>query len=410
MSSESIDALERFSFRCIASALRRVGLGPPLDSDAVHGGPRPTLQDRCTRSKTALGSHRSVSAVYGATSRLRRGPARRGFTLIELLVVISIIAILCGLLIPAVQGAREAARRAQCINNLKQIGLALHSYQSVYDRFPPITLLPPALGGWASVTSPMAQMLPQLELSTIYNAMNYDLRADFSPGLSANQTVMSTRLAVFVCPSDVGSPVPGYGRVNYRFSLGVATMFASQSPGTPNMTSQVNYGAFYPWLSLRSSDFPDGLSSTVGLSERLQGDWTQGTFRRGGDYRVGDGGQASSDPDLAVSICKAYASDLVAPVESRGGESWFLTGLHFTNYSHFWPPNRSENDCSFRGHLESVHARHMLDGVFTATSAHPGGVNVLMMGGEVRFVRDSIALPTWRAMSTRAGGEVYSID
>lgn len=336
------------------------------------------------------------------------GTGRRGFTMIELLVVVAVIAILCGLLLPAVQAAREVARRAQCVNNLKQLGIGLHSYADLHGWFPPNTLLP-SRGGippldWYNMLSPMARMLPQLEQSAHYHAINFDLPADFGPGLTANQSVMISTLSLFVCPSDGGPPVSGYGRVNYRFSLGPRSSF---SIGT-SVTPEGSYGAFPPVASLRPADFTDGLSSTIGLSERLQGDWTKSTFRRGGDYLLRDGAYAGTDPDVALSICRALAPAPATPHESRGGESWFLSGLHFSNYNHCSTPNRWADDCSYTKDVGSVHDRFMIDGAFSASSAHPGGVNVLMMGGEVRFFRDSVTLPTWRALSTRGGGEVVS--
>lgn len=340
----------------------------------------------------------------------RDGSAARdwpGYTLIELLVVVAIIAIGIGLLLPAVQAARESARRAQCVNNLKQLGIGLHSYAGTHGRFPPIILVPtiPSIL-LDNETSPMARMLPELDLASHYNAVNFNLPADFPPGLVANLTVMTAAVSSFVCPSDGGPAVRGYGRVNYRFSLGPATMLSTHVPTDRGAIS----GAFPPGLALRAGDFPDGLSSTIGVSERLQGDWEKSPFRRGGDYRLRDGKNAGTDPDVALAICRSLASDPSATLESRGGESWFLSGLHFTGYNHCSTPNRPEDDCSFTKYVDSVHDRFMIDGAFSASSAHPGGVNVLMMGGEVRFTRDSVMLPTWRALSTRDGGEVISGD
>lgn len=351
-----------------------------------------------------------ILQLVGPNRRGQEMTARRGFTLIELLVVVSVIAILCSLLIPAVQAAREAARRAQCVNNLRQIGIGLHSYVTLDNRFPPVTLLPSRSGippvDWYNMTSPMARMLPQLEQSVLYNAINFVLPADFGPGLSSNLTVMTTTIAIFVCPSDGGSQVPGYGRVNYRFSLGPATMFSIHLP-VPNLAVS---GAFPPGLSLQAADFPDGLSSTIGISERLQGDWAKQTFRHSGDYLMRAGVYAGPDPDVALSICRSLAPAPLTPHESRGGESWFLSGLHFTNYNHCSTPNRWADDCSFTKYIDSIHDRFMIDGAFSASSAHSGGVNVLMMGGEVRFIQDLVTLPIWRALSTRNGGEVISSD
>ena len=334
--------------------------------------------------------------------------SRPGFTLIEILVVISILAILLGLLIPAVQGAREAARRTQCVNNLKQIGIGLHSYAALNDCFPPVMHLASRTNDKdATTTSVMARMLPQLEQSTLYHAINFNLSATFGPGLVANHTVMISTVATFLCPSDGAPPVPGYGRNNYRFSFGPATMF---TPLDPARRAGSNSGAFSGAASRQAADFPDGLSSTIGVSERLQGDWTKSTFRRGGDYFLRDGPHEGLDPDAALAACRPLASAPATPHESRGGESWFLTGQHFSNYNHISTPNRSDDDCGFSIHLDTIHGRMMNDGIFTATSAHPGGVHVLMMGGEVRFIGDAVTLANWRALSTRNGGEVAAGD
>ena len=341
---------------------------------------------------------------------IKPGPASRGFTLIELLVVVSVIAILIGLLIPAVQAAREAARRAQCLNNLKQIGIAFHSYAAANGSFPPITLVPSGKGTppreWYNMMSPLARMLPQLDQSAHYNAINFDLPADFGPGLAANLTVMTSSFSLFLCPSDGESPISGYGRANYRFSFGPQTFFATAATAKVIVIS----GAFPPGPCFQPADFPDGLSSTIGVSERLQGDWTKQTFRRGGDYLLRDGAYAGPDPDVALSVCRSLPPSPATPHESRGGESWFLSGLHFTNYNHCSTPNRWADDCSFTNFVGTVHDRYMIDGALNASSAHSGGVNVLMMGGEARFIRDSITLPHWRALSTRNGGEVVSGD
>jgi len=334
---------------------------------------------------------------------------RDAFTLLELLVVVFVVALLTGLLLPAVQSAREASRRLQCTNNLKQIGLALQNYVTEQSVFPGIDLKTQANPGRSGSDatyffSPIARMLSQLDQMPLYNATNFSLPPVESAAL--NQTVMTTSLGNLWCPSDVQPPVPGYGRVNYRFNLGPTPLWVG---GNYYPLSQA--GAFTVPVVYSPADFADGLSATVGVSERLEGDWTKGVFKWGGDYLYlataipPNIPPALYDPDQAVRYCSGLPLSL--PQESRGGESWLLSGLHFTNYNHCATPNMKIPDCS----LNSDDQRALLtrineQGIFKASSYHPGGVNAVLMDGSVRFFTDSVARNVWRAVSTRSGGEV----
>lgn len=354
--------------------------------------------------------HAAGGGLEGARNRQYAPRARlRSFTLIELLVVVSVIGILIGLLLPAVQSAREASRRVQCTNNLKQIGLALHGYLAQQGVFPGINLKTetfPRTGQFVStyLYSPIARMLPQLDQSPLYNAINFS----FPPveGASINQTAMTTSLGLLLCPSESQSPVPGYGRIDYRFSLGPTPLSAAGSYCPPSQS-----GPFTVHVVYSPADFTDGLSTTVGVSERLEGDWIKGPFKLGGDYvylttAIPPGiPPALYDPDQAIRFCSGLP--LTLPQESRGGESWLLSGLHFTNYNHCATPNMRIPDCCLNsGKLELILARTNEQGVFKATSYHPGGVNALLMDGSVRFFTDGVELRVWRAVSTRNGGEV----
>lgn len=334
---------------------------------------------------------------------------RHGFTLIESLVSIFIIGTLFALLLPAVQAARESARRIQCVNNLKQLGIALHSYSMVYLCFTPTwqTSSPqpgdPLFYVLGHRYSPLARMLPQLDLTVLYNAINFQPPAIYSVGLESNQTAMSTVQNTFLCPSDVSPEIPGYGRVNYRFCTG---FFATLDAYPTEPASLL--GAFGEWQrSSTPADFGDGLSSTVGASERLQGDWTKGEFKAGGDYYLGELGYVYMSPDNTITFCESLVSS-DRPYESRGGESWFLTGYHCTNYNHCATPNWRGGSCSFDDYIGSISDRTSHSGSFPATSYHRGGVNTLMMDGNVRFTSDSIDLRIWRAVSSRSGGEIIS--
>lgn len=334
---------------------------------------------------------------------------KAGFTLIELLVVIFIVGVLIALLLPAVQAAREASRRLQCANSLKQIGLALHHYESLNRVFPAILsdsgfgfsgrqMVPFAAHGY----SPLARMLPELELGPLFNSVNLTPRHSDPWSLVANQTVAMTAVGLFVCPSDPQPPVPGYGRVNYRFNTG-KTPWISPTYGRSEEWS----GPFTMHQFYGIADFPDGLSSTIGVSERLQGDWTTGTFKRGGDYRLADFGLGTiGDSSGRAEIARCISLAPTLPLESRGGESWFFSGFHFTNYNHCMPPNAAFDDCSFDDAREDINARIIHSGSFAATSNHRGGVNALLMDGSVRFQSSSIGLPVWQSLATRNGGEV----
>jgi prepilin-type N-terminal cleavage/methylation domain-containing protein len=329
-----------------------------------------------------------------------RADARSGgFTLLELLVVVGIVGLLAALLLPAVQSAREASRRLHCANNLKQIGLALHNYLAQQNVFPAVDLKTFPIEKPHVVTtyyfSPIARMLPQLDQAPLFSAINFS----FPPleGLAVNMTSMQTSLGTVLCPSDVQPPVQGYGRANYRFSLGPTPIWAAGR--MPQFTS----GPFTVGVDYSRVDFPDGLSATVGVSERLQGDWTRGPFKSGGDYLCiataipPNLPPALWDADGAVRYCSTLSLSL--PQESRGGESWLLSGLHFTNYNHCAAPNMRIPDCCLNfDKVEWIQHRINEQGVFKATSYHPGGVNTLVMDGSVRFFTDGVDLRIWRAV------------
>jgi prepilin-type N-terminal cleavage/methylation domain-containing protein/prepilin-type processing-associated H-X9-DG protein len=333
---------------------------------------------------------------------------RPGFTLIEALVVVSIIALLMGLLLPAVQSAREAARSLQCKSNLKTIGLALHNYLTSQNYLPGVDLPSiPNRRGMISTHyfSPIARMLPQLDQTVLYNATNLSV----SPvdGVAMNLTAMKAGLSFLLCPTDAQPDVAGFGRANYRFNLGPSAYWAS-GPSSPFSLD----GPFTVHRVYTAADFADGMSMTVGASERLQGDWGTGPFKVGGDYvyfKTPNWHALLLEPDQALRFC-ARLLPSEGYVESRGGESWFFSGFHFTSYNHCATPNQPFNDCglgdsSATGRLEN---RINRQGVFKATSFHPGGVNSLLLDGSVRFYQDSIDIAVWRALATRARGEVVS--
>jgi len=277
-----------------------------------------------------------MTSLHARHSTLLRAVNASGFTLIELVAVVAVIAALTAFLLPAVQSAREASRRIECVNNLKQIGLALQSYESTYRFFPGVETTSGRISGRSFSNhgySPLARMLAQLELAPLYNASNLTSQATLPDSLWANLTVMTTSVGLFICPSESARSLPGYGRVNYRFSLGPSPWFAP---------AQLKQGAWDgPFTSHEfhaPSSFTDGLSQTIGVSERLQGSWIEGNWSPGGYVLTGEGdGFLGGIPhpltiDWVVSVC-ATSSEML-PIETRSGESWFLSGFHFPAYNH----------------------------------------------------------------------------
>lgn len=327
---------------------------------------------------------------------------RSGLTLIEAVIVIGVLGILFVLTTAAIQSAREAARRMHCSNNLRQIGLALQNYVTETGRFPPIDLASFGPGMPAQHEySVLCRMLHLADNLPMYNSVNFYFVPVSIEGLVSNQTAMLSRVALFLCPSDPGGAVDGYGRTNYRFNLGATCRFAPGPSDPPSLA-----GPFTTHFAYSPAAFTDGLSNTVGISERLQGDWVKSTFKRGGDYSLSpfDGAAEILSADQAVELCDSVPAGYA--VESRGGESWFVSGFHFTNYNHLLPPNGKSVACAFDDLVEPFGIRVIHAGVFPATSYHNGGVMAAKMDGSVRFVADGIAPRLWRALATRAGGEV----
>ncbi len=324
---------------------------------------------------------------------------RKGFTLIELLVVIAIIGVLIALLLPAVQSAREAARRTQCTNNLKQLGIALHNYHGSLGCFPigytiydaPWPVDPTVPGGHAK-WGVLAMLTPFLEQSNVYNAVNFNFPLIGGPNQNfalfpENLTVVSTRVAIFQCPSDgIEQNAPPSWPSNYVACAG------SGMPVPANGYRDLD-GTFFVNSSTRFADVRDGTSNTAIVSESLVGP--------GGPYNIPIE-EMNGDPRRYirhVSELTENACELATMVHPRKRGNWADGDANAGTYVHWYPPNRREPSCN----------RHSV-GWSEASSEHPGGVNLLIGDGSVRFIKDSIALETWRALSTVSGREVISAD
>jgi prepilin-type N-terminal cleavage/methylation domain-containing protein/prepilin-type processing-associated H-X9-DG protein len=370
---------------------------------------------------------------------------RRGFTLIELLVVIAIIAVLIALLLPAVQAAREAARRSQCTNNLKQIGLAMHNYHQAINTFPmgksesasavPYT----GYAGWTE-WSAHAMLLPYMEQTPTYNAINFGFCGGYSMGAQINATAWSRLIAAFLCPSDTnagfgGSPTgPGTGTPNtnsYRGSIGTTTQnygnpgYAACQPnpmgfGGPPGCQSFSTGMFVYWNCYGIRDCVDGTSNTIAFAESLVGDNSNvvGYHRNNGVTGVGNASGAQA-PDASVLNFQTVVLPALnnctqnyrgsGPLSGTIGNRWGWGAMSETLFNTIVTPNSKQvpwNSCRY-----SCGGCGPDDSIFSnAQSAHPGGVNVMFGDGSVRFIKDSIAQQTWYALGTRANGEVISSD
>ncbi|GIW88203.1 MAG: prepilin-type N-terminal cleavage/methylation domain-containing protein [Isosphaeraceae bacterium] len=336
---------------------------------------------------------------------------RRGFTLIELLVVIAIIGVLIALLLPAVQAAREAARRAQCTNNLKQIGIAMQNYVSSYNAFPVGYLIPgpgthdPVIPALHYRWSALAQLTPFLDNTPVYNAMNFSwpIATGATPSYGiptpftffpANQTARQMTVSIFLCPSDgVQRPNPDSGPTNYMVCTGDGLNRGRTVPG-----DALNANGAFTNQAITMGQLRDGSSLTIAGSEQLLG--------------TGPGDQPTPTPqpeDTRRAIARSATLPLTdgsCQAAGRGwrfdvGNGWWDGDYRSTIYNHYLGPNAKRYDClgPFVPHNPAWRG---------ARSFHPGGVNALFCDGHVRFVKDTVDISAWRAVSTRDGGEVVS--
>jgi prepilin-type N-terminal cleavage/methylation domain-containing protein/prepilin-type processing-associated H-X9-DG protein len=354
---------------------------------------------------------------------------RRGFTLIELLVVIAIIAVLIALLLPAVQAAREAARRSQCVNNLKQIGLALHNYQDINGALPmgsgncgiPFPTLQSKQG-----LSAHTAILPQLELTTLYNAINFNQGTDETTTdiyCAVNLTVIRAQVAVFVCPSDqyAGEQQPNSFTTatnNYFCSVGTTTNLTDVSsvtwPAPAPMSLLPTTGLFAFQQSYTFASATDGLSNTVAFAESTVGNPNAVLGKPNiGITSIAAAGAAAQFQNAAANLaatntgltgCSNAWAARSGAVDNQRGITWFHGSIAFTMIQTVTTPNSV--NWTYCSSTTSGSAATFSE----ADSYHSGGINVLMGDGSVRFIKSTVNQITWMALGTRSGGEVISAD
>jgi prepilin-type N-terminal cleavage/methylation domain-containing protein len=317
---------------------------------------------------------------------------RFAFTLIELLVVIAIIAVLIALLLPAVQQAREAARRSQCKNNLKQIGLALHNYHEYFGVFPPalcLTLSGAPYGQWG----PQARLLPYLDKANLQKLI------DFSTPYNTQLVAVKTRVPTFMCPTEVndkGSFEDGIDQypINYAASFGNWLVFDPVS-------GIAGDGAFGPNTRISMSHFMDGSSSTLAFSEVK-------TFQA----IVKEGGSPTATAPAQPSVIGGWSGGSFEP--DNGHTEWVEGRVHQDGFTSTFVPNTKvpyvdsgiTYDIDYTSVEEGDSTTTSTYAAITSRSYHIGIVNSLMMDGSVRSVSSNINLSIWRAIGSRAGGEV----
>jgi prepilin-type N-terminal cleavage/methylation domain-containing protein/prepilin-type processing-associated H-X9-DG protein len=350
--------------------------------------------------------------------------ARRGFTLIELLVVIAIIGVLIALLLPAVQAAREAARRAQCTNNLKQLGIGIHNYHQATNA------IPWGDGPWWIEWSAHTMLLPYIEQGPIYNAINFGNAGPPIFGQSyvinhpTNTTAAYAKISVFLCPSDMDRLTDPNGHNNYMANSGSApnSTYAGNA-GTNGWSGPVagpfiysdngtvtNQGGTY----ISFANVTDGLSNTAAFSERVKAignNFGSTTAPFDGTKPTASIATPAAVPNNQETTPQAYYQICIntQPVPMGGqdaanfvddnisGAMWMSGQPALTRYLHVMPPNT----WTCRSGLQMSHV---------ASSRHPGIVNVMMCDGSVRVIKSSVNINAWWALGSRAAGEVVSAD
>lgn len=317
-------------------------------------------------------------------------PQRSGFTLVELLVTLGVIGLLLSLLLTGIQSARSAARRTQCLNNIRQMALACHSFEAAHNTFPrTVDGIDGNRGNIAESLSPHAGLLPHLDQRPLFDSL---MLPDDPQGLSEppssskNSHALAAFVPVFVCPSD---GLATGGATNYRACMGIGPGIHSGNGWEYGNGS----GIWRAWRKRRAAEVTDGLSNTVLFGEKLTGDRDAEEYTPWRDMaRLHLNFVTIAETETACNV----VGSVPAEHRSYGGATWLFGGFQATWYNHILPPNAQIPDCGG------------LRGAFAARSFHPGGVNITFADGSGRFVSEQIDLAVWRSIATRHRGEVLS--
>lgn len=336
--------------------------------------------------------------------------SRRAFTLVELLVVIAIIGILVALLLPAIQAAREAARRSQCTNNLHQLAIAAMNYESGRKAFP----LGRAVGKDADDKSYihwgfLAYALPYIEEQAVYDKIDFKVTGktvDDFPEVCKSQP------KGFLCPSDYEDQMTGtdcgqegYGRTNYRGSGGSDTGEMHATTGTMSDREQ-NNGIFVANYQISLKQVTDGTSKTAIFSEMMKGDGSRTRISSPSDWFVKTAASGIKGVDYAPQ-CMA-----VVPVTGNSqfhcaGRCWVRGDYATSRYNHVVPPNGRSCFRTAGGTATQVNES---GGAHTASSRHPGGVNIACVDGSTHFITDNVDITAWSALGSRNGAETVASE
>jgi type II secretory pathway pseudopilin PulG len=313
-----------------------------------------------------------------------------GFTMIELFVVMGLIAALASLLLPAVQSAREAARRVRCLANLKQIGVALYNYDTTNSGFPPSSLgvsIPSSTAGvvFGSYPSTHVFLLPYLEQAALFQGVNLSIPMLTVSDLqsSGNSTVAACSVALFLCPSDSLATSRQFGSNNYRANVGACDACPDEGRG-----------AFYSTGTVRLASFTDGLSNTLCFAEKSVG--SAGLYSAARDW-LNLASQAMMTADDWVQVCQGQTNWGLGKLDA--GRTWLIAGGVYTQFYTATTPNSPVPDCGSYFYNQGY-------GAFAARSSHPAGVNALLSDGSARWFSSSTSPAVWRALGTRDGGEI----